>query len=432
MAWADLSLVSTWTLAPTYVVTALVLAALVWLGRRRWRSVLVAGVVGAGVGALVSWWLGDVVDILGVSPTWVDRVWVSVVVAVLGVAVVALVQGRLLRRALAVVAVVAVVVSGGLAVNRDAGYFPTASDALGLSRISGLAAPTRGGVRNTSFIADLGRVWRPPATMPSVGRYGIVRIPGTVSRFHARPAVVYLPPAALVPNAPALPVVVMLSGQGLGASPSNVIEAGRMITRMNDVARRHRGLAPILVIPDQLRVPVNNPMCVDGKLGNSATYLTVDVPRWVRAHLHVQTSPRAWAISGFSQGGTCAIQLGAGYPGVYGSLIDVSGQLGPILTSVPETIKYGFAGNAAAYRAAQPVAVMARHGVYRHTAAFFVAGQFDSRYGPAMTVMSAAAERAGMRVTRYIVPASGHDWATAGQGLEAGVEWLMPLVGLAP
>ena len=53
-------------------------------------------------------------------------------------------------------------------------------------------------------------------------------------------------------------------------------------------------------------------MCVDGPLGYSATYLTVDVPGVDPiAHLHGQAARRAWAIGGFSQGGTCSLQLAA-------------------------------------------------------------------------------------------------------------------------
>lgn len=429
--WVDISLVSVGTLFPVDVVTGILVGALLWTNRQHWRSLIVAAAVGAGLGALVSWWVGDVLDALDVSPTWVDRVWFSVAVAVAAAASVALVRGRWARRVVAGATVAAVVLAGGLAVNRDAGFYPTAADALGLSKVPALIVPAghadRGG---TFFDAKLWQTWSPPADMPREGRFGAVRIPGTVSHFRARRAIVYLPPAALVPGAPALPVTVMMSGQGPGAAPANVIEAGRMVSRMNEIARNDRGLAPIVVIPDQLRFPVNNPMCVDGRLGNSATYLTVDVPEWIRTHLKVETSPRAWTVAGFSQGGTCAIQLGAEHPSLFGSLIDVSGQLGPVLDSVPDTVHRGFGGSAAAYRAAQPEEVMRRHGLYGDSAAFFAVGQDDSRYGPVMPVMSAAARRAGMTVSTFAVPGSGHDWACAGDGLEAGIAWLMPRMGL--
>jgi len=49
--------------------------------------------------------------------------------------------------------------------------------------------------------------------LAAAGVVSTVVIPGSVSGFAARPAWVYLPPAALVRNPPALPVLVLLHGQ---------------------------------------------------------------------------------------------------------------------------------------------------------------------------------------------------------------------------
>lgn len=415
-------LLSVGVLLPVYAVTAVLALVVVLRTRRSWRSHLLALAVGGAVGALLSWWLGDVVDVLGIPPTWVDRIWTGIACALLGTALVGIVRGRRLGRVVAGALVPLVVLSTALAVNRDAGLFPTVADALGASHVAELRLPAADDPSDRR--AD-GRTWQPPAGMPEHGRYGSVRIPGTTSHFPARPAIVYLPPAALVDHAPELPVVVMLSGQGPGAAPANVIEAGRMATRLDAIAAHHRGLAPIVVVPDQLAEASNNPMCVDGPLGNSATYLTRDVPAWIRTHLHVAEGPRNWAISGFSQGGTCALQLGAAHPDVFGSLIDVSGQLGPTLGSDEETISRGFRGDAAAFAAAQPSHVLAERAPYRDSAAFFSAGADDSRYGPVLPQVAAAAEAAGMHVTRRVIPDSGHDWHTAGVALAEGVRWFM-------
>lgn len=416
--------------ALTLVAAVLVLTAV----RRSWRWAALAIVAGALVGALLSWFLGDVLDVLGVPPTWVDRVWTGVVCALVGVAVVGLVRGGRVprgRRSTRVVAALLVplaLLSGGLAVNRDAGLFPTIADALGQSHVPPLRLPDDPDPGPSAVDAAS---WRPPHDMPSHGRYGSVRIPGDVSHFHARPAIVWLPPAALVEHAPALPVVVMLSGQGPGAAPANIVEAGRMATRLDAIARRHHGLAPIVVMPDQLARASNNPMCVDGPLGNSATYLTRDVPTWVQEHLHAATRAQDWAIAGFSQGGTCALQLGSGRPDRFGSWIDVSGQIGPILQDRDDTVSRGFHGDRAAYEAAQPLRVLAEGAPYRDSAAFVAAGADDSRYGPVVPVVVAAARAAGVTVTERIVQDGGHDWHTAGVALAEGVEWFVHRTRLA-
>lgn len=429
-----LPLLSAHLLLPLYAVTVLVALGVVFLLRRSWRPFAIALVAGALAGALLSWLFGDVLDVLGIAPTWVDRIWTGVVCALVGVAVVGLVRagtrarGRLVVRVLALVLVPLAVLSGALAINRDAGLFPTVADALGESHVPPLRLPDDPAPRSETIdAAD----WHAPADLPEHGRYGSVRIPGDVSHFRARPAIVYLPPAALVDHAPELPVVVMLSGQGPGAAPANIIEAGRMVERLDRIAARHHGLAPIVVMPDQLEAASNNPMCLDGPLGNSATYLTQDVPTWVRANLHASTRASDWAIAGFSQGGTCALQLGASFPDRFGSWIDVSGQRGPTLGDEGDTIKRGFKGDRAAYEAAQPLRILADRAPYTASAAFIAAGADDSRYGPIVPVVAQAARAAGVAVTQRLVEDGGHDWHTAGTALAEGVEWFMRRTHLA-
>ncbi|WP_186315256.1 esterase family protein [Curtobacterium sp. BH-2-1-1] len=279
---------------------------------------------------------------------------------------------------------------------------------------------------------DLAHTWAPRTDLPTAGRLLHVTIPATRSHFTARPGLLWLPPAALVPDPPALPVVVLLPGQSRGSGPEDLETGGHLTETMDAVAAMHAGLAPIVVVPDQLGPDSGNPMCVDGPLGNSRTYLEQDVPAWITSHLRVQTGASAWTIGGFSQGGTCAIQLGAGDPGRFGNIIDVSGELGPTLGSPGESIARGFSGNAAAYRAAQPEALLAAHGPYRDSSAFFTAAQLDGRYGPAMPVVAAHAAAAGMHVTTWVIPGVKHNWLNARTAIAAGMAWLVPRIGLAP
>lgn len=288
-----------------------------------------------------------------------------------------------------------------------------------------------GSTRGPSTV-DLAKTWTAPADLPTRGRLLEVTIPATRSHFSARQALLYLPPAALTQDPPPLPVDVLLSGQSRGAGPQDVQTGGHIEQTMDALATVDRGLAPIVVVPDQLGPQSANPMCVDGKLGNSRTYLTQDVPSWVLSHLRVQTGAAAWTIGGFSQGGTCAIQLGAGDPSRFGNLIDVSGETGPTLGSDSKTIAEGFAGNRAAWAAAQPAALLRAGTPFAASNAFFAAGALDTTYGPVMPVMAARARTAGMHVATWVVPGGRHSWTTAGAALAAGLDWLQPRVGLAP
>jgi enterochelin esterase-like enzyme len=403
-------------------------------GWRRVIAALVGVLAGGAVGLVLCWLLGDQLNLFDVSLTPISRAWVAGAFASLGLAVSAVIVGRRGRRRvgvrpLATVAATAALLAGALGVNADFGQYTTlgsltnASIAPPLST-SLLAIQKAGAPGPASRSADSARpLWHNAVAqgMPRTGVIGSVTIPATVSHFAARGAYVYLPPAALVSHPVALPVLIMMSGQP--GSPGNVISSGRIAEVFDAFAASHDGLAPIVVAPDQLGAPDRNPMCVDGSLGASATYLTVDVPNWIRSHLTVQSSPGAWAIGGFSQGGTCSIQLGAAHAELFSAIVDISGQLAPKNGGLTQTIAIGFGGDAPAYRAALPEAVLAGHAPYRDMVAVFGVGQLDARYGPVAARMTAAASAAGVQSTEQVSPGTGHDWHT--------VQWVL-IHGLDP
>ncbi|MDH2445194.1 alpha/beta hydrolase-fold protein [Amnibacterium sp. CER49] len=266
---------------------------------------------------------------------------------------------------------------------------------------------------------------------PSV--HGVVRqvvIPAPRSHFAARPGYVYLPPAALRPGAGAFPVVIALSGQSRTAGPQDVVEPGRIPTIMDRIAASHGGRAPIVVVPDQLGQSSHNPMCVDSALGNVATYITVDVRDWILAHLPVRHDRRYWTIAGFSEGGTCAIQFGAGYPQLFGSLVDVSGQEAPTNGSLAHTIAVGFGGSTAAYERATPLALLKAHAPYPDTEALFTAGGADHHYGRIAPMLSRAAAAAGMHATAKLFPGLTHNWTVATDGYTWSFDRLVSRWGL--
>lgn len=404
--------------------------------RRAWRWIPLAALAGAVAGGVTIWIVGDVQDAFDVSPTWVDRIWTGAAFAGILVALANIVLAGWLRKVVAVVAIASFVVAGGLAINRDVGEFLTPSQLLGTNGFRRLLLPREDTRLSASaraaaqtFDRTLYRTWKAPADMPKSGRVGEVEIPGTISHFHARDAMVYLPPAALVKNAPALPVVILMSGQP--ASPSSVIDAGHVPGTLNALAAKDHGLAPIVVVPDQLGASENNPMCVDSPLGNSATYLLRDVPNWIHEHLNVERGRLAWTVGGFSQGATCSIQFATAHPTMFGSFIDVSGQEYPTLDSDQQAIAEGFHGSTQAFDAAKPASIMARHGRYTDLDAVFAVGQFDQKYGANTKVMSALASHYGIEVTRYISAGSAHDWTTATNGFARGFEVLYPRMGLS-
>lgn len=430
-AWlAALPIESTAFIAPI-VTLAVVLVTVLLLpapGARRPRllpwigTLAAAAVLGAGAGGIAVWSVTVVQDLFGVAASM--TIWLAVMAAGAGtgIAVVNIVRARWWRRAVAVLTLGCVVVAGAAVVNRDVGYFPRLGDALGVTAPGSLALG-----RSQAAPTPL-RAWRAPAGMPRSGVIGSVRIPATASHFLARNAYVYLPPAARTPRPPALPVVIAFSGQP--GAPGDVVNAGALQSTVDSIARAHAGLAPIVVVADQLGPSQRNTMCVDSSRGNVATYVTVDVRTWILKHLPVSKDRRLWTVAGFSQGGTCAVQFGAGYPALFGSFLDVSGQIAPLSGSVATTMKAGFGGSRTRYEQAKPTNLLRTRQPYPPTRALFAVGADDQHYRPVAVQLTAAARAAGMRAELRVIPGS-HNWHLATAGLAWGFQALLPWWGVA-
>ncbi|GAB3031748.1 alpha/beta hydrolase-fold protein [Parafrigoribacterium mesophilum] len=389
-----------------------------------------AAVLGAATGLVLSWLIADVWNTFGAPVSAGTRAWGCATLAGIAVAINAFWRTRWWTKVTAAVTVVSVLVAGLLGINADIGQYHSLR-AVFSTQIRPIALPPKPAASRAPLpeARPLWQSWKPPANMPASGRLGAVSIPGVVSKFPARQAVLYLPPAALVADAPPLPVVIVLSGQP--GQPMNDFQSANLHPMLEAFQRAHNGLAPIVIAPDQLGTPFANPMCVDSRLGNSAEYLTVDVPAWIRSHLHVLPGAASWAIGGFSQGGTCAIQLGAAHPELFGAILDVSGELVPRNGSPQHTIAVGFGGNAAAYQRAKPVNILAAHAPYADMTAIFGVGQTDARYTAWARQVAKAAATAGMTTTFIVAPGTGHDWHTASYVLAAGMRILCAKFGLA-
>jgi len=377
--------------------------------RRRWLTeVAVAATAGAIVGVALTWILSDWLDLFGADLTTVVRVWVAVGCAAFGVAIVSMRRAGWMRVVGSALALVLFVLTTAMSINIDFGQYPTVRSALGISAVIDAADQPLPAVEAVAVptIAD----WVAPATMPKVGTLTAVTIPATESKFPARPGVVYLPPAALTANPPKLPVMVMMSGQP--GTPEDPFLTDKLQQSLDAYAAAHDGLAPIVVAPDQLGAPTANPMCVDSPLGNSQSYLTIDVPNWIKANLNVIDDPHYWAVGGLSQGGTCSIQLGAAFPNLFGAILDASGEQYPRMGNPQKTADAAFGGSLARYEAAYPTNIMQQHGQYTDTFAVFGVGSNDEAFLPQVKAIYSAAQAAGMNATYIEAPGSAHDSTT--------------------
>ena len=335
--------------------------------------------------------------------------------------------GDLARRVVAAVTVVAVMAAGTLAINAVFGLNRTLGNLLNIVVEDPLALPEASASDTSAEDAAAQRLWSTwtaPADMPAKGTTGTVAIPNTASGFNARNAGVYLPPAALTASPPKLPVVLMMMGHPGNPDPGPIGQV------MDAYAANHNGLAPIVVVVDQVGVDVQDTGCVDSPLGKVRTYLLDDVVPWMRSNLNVLSDPRFWTIAGYSSGGQCAISLGAEHPEVFRGVVSVSGEEFPGSTNPDATLKQLFGGDAALFEQAKPLTILA-HTHLPDSTAVFTAAKDDPVFLAVARKLAAAAEKAGMASYLRELPKGGHTGPGFYGGLFAGFAVMYPVWGLS-
>lgn len=356
--------------------------------------------------------------------------WTGLIASALALALLRPVRWRV--KAVALVAVLIVAVTGSAQINQYFAAYPTLRSALGLPLPSQVAfgsipAATAAPIRPVPG-TPISATWSPPANLPAHGAVTTASIPGVVSGFHARPAWIYLPPAYLSSPRSLLPVLVLVPGQP--GSPRDWFDGGRLAPVLDGFAAAHHGLAPIVVVPDPLGEQLAEPLCVDSARGHAFTYLTMDVPAWIRRTFQVDPDPAHWAVGGASAGGTCALQLAVNAPAVYPTLLDLSGQVEPTVGSRSRTVAEVFGGDLAAFRRVNPLDVLASH-PFPHLAATVVVGRDDTLFRPQAQRVAAALRAAGVPV-RYVELPGGHSWWVWSPGLQQSLPWLAQRMGLTP
>jgi enterochelin esterase-like enzyme len=395
-------------------------------GGRRLVGALAAIVAGGLIGGALAWWL-SASNAFGVALDLTTTLWAVAVFAAIGLAVVTLIHGPAWRRLVASVAIVSFALAGYVGINADFGLDRTVADVAGVSMHQTITLPPVTGTPTPTLLAGgaLWANWHAPAGMPSAGSQSQVVIPNTASGFKARPAGLYLPPAALTPNPPALPLVIMMMGQPGNPDPSF---SAAVLDRF---AAQHDGLAPIVLVADQIGNPSVDTLCLDtARHGKSETYIVQDVVGWARTHLHVLQDPAHWTIAGYSNGGECALSFGVKYPQIWGNVLDISGEEYPGSDRASATLASDFGGNRTAYAAAKPLNELAGRS-YPNTVGIFTVGSNDAAYRIQAKAVYAATTAAGWTTTYFEVPNGGHVLGALNGGLQEGYTVLYPRLGLS-
>jgi enterochelin esterase-like enzyme len=422
-----------------YVLAAAALAWLVW-GRRRHLSRWVpAAAVVAGLLCILVWLFSERVWNLWGSPL-PKRVYAYAGVGILALLLIVpkiLDVRRVPARFAVVPAALVVVLASGSLINQNFDYYPTLGSVFGDAGVKmeslaqfknhdGTPAPKTTPSDAPTTLAN----WTPPEGMPGQGTVVRAIIPAPISHQVSSAAFVYLPPAYLATPRANLPVLVLI--HGVPGDPFNWMGNGRIGQFMDDYAASHSGLAPVVVMPDAGGKWANYPpLCMNTKQGQAGTYLSQDVPNWVKSTFGAGThSSSQWAVGGFSYGGTCAMQLAMNYPGVYPTFIDSSGENQPTIRQGHQVLlQQYFGGNAAEFQKQNALDVIKTR-KYPDTAGIVTVGTDDQFYRPQGIQVYQGMKKAGINVQLQDAP-GGHAWPAWKYGVENNMNWLMARLGVA-
>ena len=406
------------------------LAYLLWGRGTRWWLVRVP--IAALSGIVVAVAVEIVVDqILGLfNPEGLGLVSVVVIgITVAAVLLALLHQTRWAWRWIALLAIIAVALGGSAWVNYSFKYFPDVRAAVGAPPEDETVLPDKKDQRPAPVIkGPISDSWNPPASMHEAGTLSPANIPGRISGWNTgRQAWVYLPPAAYVDDVPDLPVLILMPGDP--GSPDQWALTLQLNDKMDAFAAAHRGLAPIVVVPDTRGTGID-PECVDStRVGSVFTYASQDVPAWIKANVpHATADTHKWAVGGLSAGGTCGLQLVVNDPTAFSTFLDFSGRPDITLADRQDAIKQLFNGNETAYTKVNPVDVLERKR-FPNSAGFVSNGADDPGNGAPIQALRTLCLKAGMTIDYQLVP-GGHNAPAFGNGLVAALPWVSKRLGL--
>jgi len=386
------------------------------------RRVGLAGAIGL-LGAVITWlvcirWLNLFGESLGAG----NYLWVAAVFCGVALCVASIGRAPRWRTAVAIVAVPAFVLAAALGINLNYGLDRTVGNVLAITIPNPIKTKPLAH-QSTAYDVALWKDWKAPADMPLKGKTGTAHIPGTISGFHAREAGVYLPPAALVAHPPALPLVVMMMGQPGNPDPEPIASV------LNVLSAQHHGLAPVVVVADQLGAGMPDTLCLDtARYGNAATYITRDVTDWADRHLPITHDHRFWSVAGYSNGGLCGLSFGIDHPELFSNVLDISGEEFPGAEHPAVTLNEFFHGDKAAYDRAKPFNRLAP-GAFPGSM-IFTACRDDPAYHHVAQAELRAAQRAGVASTLIDLPTGGHGMGALMGGLNGGLPLLFATLGL--
>lgn len=268
--------------------------------------------------------------------------------------------------------------------------------------------------------------------VPPNGQVVTVHIPPGASGFQARDAHVYLPPAWFGRPKPKLPVVMLLHGSP--GTPEDWTRGALADQTTDAFAAAHKGVAPVLVMPDPNGGLTADTECVNSVRGKADTYLATDVRDYVIKQFQTATDAKSWAVAGFSEGGNCAVTVALRHPDLFNTFADYGGLAGPRTgdnNEIGTTVNDLFGGSQAAFDAHEPEKIM-KSKKFAGMGAWFESSIDDPPPLAAAKQLAPIAKAAGMEVCLAEMPSGDHTFVAWTQAYKDSLPWLAARVGLVP
>ena len=171
-----------------------------------------------------------------------------------------------------------------------------------------------------------------PVGLPGKGRMMTYRVPGPTGGF-TMPITVYLPAAYFTPAGRKLEFPVIEALHGFPGTPDTWIRRLTIAAHLDQEITAGRMAPTVVLLPYQTPRRLLDTECTD-LVGGPQTekYVTRDVPAWARAHLRIRADRAAWALTGYSAGAFCAMNLALRHPDQYAAAASMSGYPDPGIT----------------------------------------------------------------------------------------------------
>lgn len=322
-------------------------------------------------------------------------------------------------------AFLAMVVLLGISINDYYQYYPTLGSIFGTPYSIADTTTTQSGEYRQASIES-----RLFSHGQSRGEVSAVAMPGKVSHFPARDGYVYLPPAYFNKglSGQRFPVLMLLTG--VPGNPSSWLQSGILVNTLNNFAAHHDGITPIVVVADQSGSFLNDTECLNSANGNAETYLTVDVPNYIKQHYRALDSPANWGIGGFSEGGMCAAMLTLTHQNVFRHFLDLSGEPNPYLNDNNQTLPVLFHGSKTAQKEHNIDWLLKNKRLFPQLTAQFAIGSTDDRkLIKEMQFTYHEAESRRIPTSFEMIAYQGHDFGAWSQGFSDALPTLSYYLG---